>query len=223
MKIAVTTCAYNERFLLERWLAYYSKIADSIHVVDHETQDGSIEKAMKKFKFSYHAMSGPHWDVSTGGLTTEKNKELVRNLLGDYDCIVCPDVDEFIIPDPEKYKNLRDYIGRMKTAYSRCDGHALVETIGEPPIDWDKPLLEQRKYWRWEEQLCKPIVTKIPLDWSAGKHALISGEMLKPDKDLVLIHLKEMDSQQIRGNRIMALPHSENLAIVPTKWKGVKI
>jgi hypothetical protein len=45
------------------------------------------------------------------------NSSLTSTLLLNYDVIVRCDVDEFIIPDPRKYKSLREYIERLERYY----------------------------------------------------------------------------------------------------------
>lgn len=223
MKIAAVVVVHNEDVLLERWLRYYSKVADTMHVGDNDTTDGSIDRARKKFNFSLSSVVAAHYDVSTGQSTTNADKIATRNLLKTHDCVIVPDVDEFILPDPKKYKDLRDFIKKMKTDFATCNGFGVVQAERELPIDWDKPLLGQRTYWGWEKPLCKPIVTKIWLDWTAGKHFVCSMVAEKPNKDLILAHIREIDESLVRGHAPKKRLTLDGLEKIPERFRKIKI
>ena len=87
-------------------------------------------------------------------------------------------VDEFVVPDPLYIKNLNEYFDFFMSAKKRfvflTGFNVLHEVDKEPPIDWTKPLLNQRKYWNHSYIYCKPALSKCALDWDRGMHS-ISG------------------------------------------------
>jgi hypothetical protein len=62
----------------------------------------------------------------------------------------------------------------------------------EPPLDWSRPILEQRHYWFHNWAYSKPILATEPCDWFPGFHARRDGEY-NPDDRLYLLHLHRMD------------------------------
>lgn len=232
MQIAATTKVYNENVFLEKWLGYYSKTADYLSVVDHQSTDGSVDRAKEKFKFEYHSIEGPHYDVATGRLLTDISEKETARLLKEFDAIIVTDVDEFVIPDPQKFKNLRDYIEEMKSDYVYCTGFDVLHTVGEGSIDWEKPILAQRHYWRQVIRNFKIRITKIPLQWEAGEHVLrgdYSGDFEKKvgesaDPSLILAHLRFADAGVERGYVSQKLPVDlKTMEKIPSYFKEVNV
>jgi len=228
MRIAAVTVVYNESIFLEKWLEYYSSFVDTIHIINHQSTDGSIEKARKKFDFSLGSMEGVHYDVGVGQETTNHIKKSVEDLSKSHDFVISPDVDEFIFPG--KYKSLREYIKKLKTDVATCTGYDVVHTKGEKHIDWNKPLLEQRKHWIKKPLLCKTIITKTVLDWIPGRHYTFDAKREHPDieeyllriadPDLILAHLRDIDSFLLRGSPVKQVPReNSSLEVIPKEFK----
>lgn len=223
MKIATVTCVYNESIFLERWLGYYSQFADTVHVVDNFTDDGSVEKAKEKFKFDTSPLEASHYDIGIWQVITNRFKKITKGLLGSHDCVIVADVDEFILPDPKKYTGLRDYINKMKQDYARCSAWNIVQVEGEKSIDWERPLLKQRQYWKENVGLCKPLITKVPLDWVPGQHR-IRGITRTPDPDLILAHLRDIDTQLFRERVVKTVCRDDKLLRkIPLRYREIKI
>jgi len=74
----------------------------------------------------------------------------------------------------------------------RCNGYELIHRRElEPPIDFQKPILQQRNYWFRSKFFLKPILSKIPLHWEVGFHH--ANGNIEVDENLYLIHLHRLD------------------------------
>jgi len=124
MKIAAFTMVHNEAQLLPVWLSYYQRYFDSLYVLDDRSTDDTIKKCKKKYKFevvplSQHDFSYLEWRVMTV-------REQQSKLLSEYDWVLFSDTDEIVIPDPQKFKGLRDYISQLKKDFVSCTGRVVV-------------------------------------------------------------------------------------------------
>jgi hypothetical protein len=76
----------------------------------------------------------------------------------------------------------------------------------EPPINLSEPILGQRKYWRFMYSMCKPMVTRKPINWQPGGHDTRDPSHF--DRNLFNLHMKEMDydlaREKMRHTRTMA-------------------
>ena len=63
----------------------------------------------------------------------------------------------------------------------------------EPPMNWSKSILSQRKYWIPVLKYSKPLLTKIPLKYRPGFHNNFVGPFVVQDSQLFLIHLRSAD------------------------------
>ena len=74
---------------------------------------------------------------------------LGRSLLQLYDVVLFCDTDEFIVPDPDQYAGLREYVearsGDGLNAVGSLGFNVVHDVGSEPPLDLDKPLLGQRR------------------------------------------------------------------------------
>jgi hypothetical protein len=107
--------------------------------------------------------------------------------------VILTDCDEIIIPDPDKYENLEDFILRAIEKSYRCKGYSLIQMKDkEPGIDLGRPILSQRNYWYPNSYSCKTLLSRVPLDWDIGLHEVI-GRDQPISKELILLHLDRMD------------------------------
>lgn len=63
----------------------------------------------------------------------------------------------------------------------------------EPPMNWSRSILSQRRYWIAAARYSKPLLTKIPIRYRPGFHNNFIGPMVMLDANLFLIHLKSSD------------------------------
>ena len=188
MKIAALTCAYNESVNLPIWRRYYGAQLgeENLFLIDHGSDDGSTDGLgiVNRIRL-------PHtpFDDAKKVLCLSS---LQAGLLAHYDAVVSGDCDEIVVPDPEKYSGLNDYVARMEGDYATCCSMDLLHVIDrEPPIDLGKPILSQRHYGRFQSPGCKTLVSRVPIRWEPGLH--FSNWPPKIDPHLFNFHLKWMD------------------------------
>ena len=66
----------------------------------------------------------------------------------------------------------------------------------EPPIDWKKPILKQRRYYALDPRYNKPLLSKVPLTYRPGFHKTYEfklNDMIPTDPDLIMFHLRSVD------------------------------
>lgn len=189
---AIFTMVRDEKVFLPIWLKYYSKYFNSkdIYVIDHETKDGSIEECKTNFKFNVKKVYNPYLFPRKFRMNTVK--EMFSNLLKKYDYVIYTDVDEIIIPNLNKYANLRDYLNKFNKDFVYCNGFELIHFKDkEEQLDLNNSILKQRSYWYPNILYGKPLLSNKVLSWCAGFHnCKEQGEI---DKNLLLIHLHKMD------------------------------
>lgn len=195
---AVFTMVKDEKFNLPLWIDYYGKIFgyDNIYVMDHDTEDGSTDNLpCEVTKYHHKYRYNAQWMLDR---LFEKQDELFQR----YHYTIHPDVDEFIIPDPNRHNNLRSYVkqlydGGIKTI--ACRGYEVLHRrFIEPPLDWsNRPVMKQRKYWTHLTTYDKPIVTAKKLGWVQGKH-FDSREKHPRDDSLILCHIHRIDYDTCR-------------------------
>ena len=191
-RCCVFTFVKNEKIFLPIWLKYYSRFfdKDDIYVLDHDTDDGSVQECSKHYGFKVIKLHHEHYDeIWRTGVVCQKQTELLQS----YEYVLFTDADEIIIPNPGKYKDLKDYIIRCSEDCVVCAGHELIHIRQkEPPIDLNKPILNQRKYWYPNYCYDKPLLARKPLAWAYGFHNAVNMGGYR-DKDLWLFHLHKMD------------------------------
>src|SRR5580700_7615446 len=109
MSVFALTFAYNETFFLPRWVAYYGRQLglENLYVLDHGSNDLSTMGL------------GPVNIIKVPRTPYDEVKRIffgsfMHSALMQYHSAgFVMDVDEFIVADPMKYKNLRDFA--MKT------------------------------------------------------------------------------------------------------------
>jgi hypothetical protein len=188
MRIAALTFAYNESVNLPIWRRYYGQQfgENNLFLIDHGSDDGSTEDLG-----DVNRIRLPHTPFDDAKKVACLSS-FQAGLLSHYDAVVCGDCDEFVVPDPEEYAGLTDYIVRMEGDYATCCGINISHIIDrEPPIDLEKPILSQRHYGRFQPPSCKTLVGRVPIKWEPGLHT--SNRRPNFDRHLINFHLKWMD------------------------------
>jgi len=200
LKIAAFTMAYNEPIFLPIWRRYYGDAIgeQNLYLLDHGSNDASTASlgAINRVRI-------PRDDFDEEQRATFVSR-FQASLLCYYDIVIFSDVDEILIPDPDKFSGLPEFVKH------RCD--QFVTAIGievqhlcdiEADIKLDRPILSQRRYVRFAADYCKPLISRIPLAWEAGFHSCNYPPSV--DRDLFLFHLKLMDrklaTEQLRKAR----------------------
>jgi hypothetical protein len=191
-KCCVFTIVKNERIFLPIWLKYYSKsfAPEDIYVLDHESTDGSVEACQKQYGFQVITLRWEYYDdLWRRQVACRHQLEFLRS----YEYVLYSDADEVIIPDPRKYRALKDYISKVKRDRVCCTGYFLLHLKEEErDLDLTQPILGQRRYWYNDATYDKPLLLKEPLEWEDGFHPS-SNQAIYRDPDLWLLHLHKMD------------------------------
>lgn len=187
-KCAALTMVYNASVFLPIWLRYYSQFlrADDIYVLDHESTDGCTHRSGFVRIPVFHPVIDSNWFRD---IVQEYQHELLRK----YEIVLCTDVDEIVAPHPST-GTFQDYIDKFNADFVNCNGYEVLHLKDkEAPIDLSRPVLEQRGYWYHSPRyFSKPLMTRVPMDWTAGFHSRRDGKT-RDDADLYLIHLHRMD------------------------------
>ena len=198
--IAVTF-THNNSTYLTKWEKYYGQYMDLeiINVDEHIRHD---------------------WGA------TVKNLNNTQHLLDEHKIILYADVDEFIVPNPLKYKDLGEYLEGVEEN-KRATGFNIIEREGDLKLDLSKPVLSQRKYWQRDPIYDKTVIITKPTRFYNNHH---SENEPKPDSDLVLMHLRDADIQSAI-DRLKSLGRSFNNQdleerirqsnLIPTPWNEI--
>ena len=164
--LAIVTMVYNEPDYLPVWAAHYRRAvgAEHCYVIDHGSDDGSL-----------HA-SGP---LQAAKLPRSPVDEIWRAdivsrlcnaLLDRYQAVAYTDVDELLVADPRRYSGLVELSTAMPVDVLTAFGANVLHVAGEAPLDLARPITEQRGWTRPYSTLCKPLLVRRPVRWSAGFH-----------------------------------------------------
>jgi hypothetical protein len=189
---AVVTIVHNEPVFLPIWLRYYSRwfAPDDIYVLDNGTSDGSTDGGGFVRIPAEHDTVDHTWMV-------RRIEELQRELLERYATVLVTDVDEIVAPVPER-GTLGDYLDRFDEEWVNCLGYELLHVPEqEPPLRLDRPVLEQRSHWFFNDGYNKAALATVPLTWKPGFHGR-ADQHFNLDPDLRLIHLHRMDHRICR-------------------------
>lgn len=216
MKTCVFTTVFEEEELFPHWISYYSKHFDDVFVSVHRGNDSSFVNLKGSWKFSLIVDGIDEFGRNVGDW--EKTNIYVRNvqkeLLKRYYWVLYAHADEFIVPNPDKYSSIRDYIYLLDKPFTYCTGYEPIHVDGEPSIDWSKPLLEQRKFMYKENEYNKPLLSRVPLDWMNGFHRINDLDDLEKlaDPDLYLFHLQKIDVDMFNRRSTFRPPFSRSLS-----------
>jgi hypothetical protein len=184
---AVITMVHNESVFLPLWLGYYSRFfaPGDIYVLDNESTDGSTDRD------GFVRIPVTHNDVDHTWMV-RTIEGLQHELLERYELVVVTDVDEIIAPVP-LHGTLGDYLDRFDEEWVNCLGYELLhQRDREPPLDLQRPILDQRGTWYFNGAYDKAALAMVPMDWRPGFHGRADFHF-NPDPDLRLIHLHRMD------------------------------
>lgn len=215
-QVAVMTMVRDEGEMLERWVDYYGGLfgTDNLIVLDHCTTDGSTDNLpCTRYRIPPEPWKGRWWrirrDLANG---------LAQGLVGMYDAVLFTDADEFLVPDPDKYDDLADYIrtNRRWKIVAPLAVNVLHAAQLEPPIDPARPVLEQRSFVKFAANMCKPVAKRIPVEWDLGCHGAAAPYRIDPD--LLMFHLKYYDVDHLRA--VSRRRHAVHLDEGKGGWKS---
>jgi hypothetical protein len=188
MNVAALTYVYNENINLSIWRRYYGANfgENNLFVVDRQSDDGSTRDLGDVNKFVF---------PRTGFDDTKKIQtlnSLHSALLQSFDCVIVTDCDEIVVPDPQAYSSLRQYIETNTPEYINCIGLDICHVLTmELPLDLASPILSQRSTACFRSSGCKPLMSSTPTIWLPGGHSC--NKPPRFDEHLFVFHLKYMD------------------------------
>lgn len=185
MKAIAVTFEHNHSDLSDIWEGYYSKFMD--------TKKVPIGDLLRN-----------NW-----GGTTKLLNSLQNGLFKDYDLILFADVDEIIVP---MHGTLGEYVDKVDQDVVRCVGYNVIQMEGEPPIDLNKPILQQRRYWSRDNLYDKYVILTKPQVYTSNHHIV---NEIPSDPNLVMLHLRDIDIDMAkkRNTKIGASFDDANVAV----------
>lgn len=188
MKVAVLGLFLNEFFFIPYWQKYYGDLFgyDNLYAVGDLANDSSmklLDLEVKKINYApeVQANFGEHVEIVL---------QLQKQLLETYDVVIFAEADQFFVPDPDKYSNLKDYLEKNTQDYIKVSGWNVIHIpTQEEKFNPSKPILSQRKFWfKDPEREDKLVIIRKPMtSYSWGFHN--NQPDVERDPDLYNIHM----------------------------------
>ena len=187
MRVAALTMSYNEPVWAPVWARHYARQvgAANCFMLDHGSDDGSAVGLPINVE-----------PLARSALDEDARAALVSAraaaLLTEYDAVVHSDVDELVVADPRRYRDLR--------AFGDDPGETVITAVGvdlqhmaadEAAFDPARPIGEQRRWVRFSAAMCKPVFIRRAVRWIPGFHACDAPMCTR---GLYLVHLRYMDT-----------------------------
>jgi len=243
MKIACLVYVRNYYFWFKYWLKYYCQFDFDVYVVN--LSDKQKDLPTHGYNFTEIKLKGLNV-VGTGNyhdLCVVAIEEQQKRLLKKYDYVVYSDLDEFIIVNPDKYKDLGDYVRKAKGKEITCTGREIIQSSDESAMKWEKPWMEQRDHWWPHSAHFKTAISSIPQTFVWGFHYPKSFRLKsevkeldlkvyifkRADPDLIMVHTRFIDADEFEslktkreGSKLFkdfVKRKRENCKKIPDKYK----
>ena len=191
--LCVFTMARNEAVFLPLWLRYYARTGADLVVLDHGSDDGSTNVDRGPRRFARVPVANPTTDDA--GWMLRAVEETQRELLGRYEVVVYAEADEFLVPDPNYYSSLADFISRRRAHLPlTATGFEICDVGGASPIEFARDPIEGRG-WRRNDRYDKTLICSAPTSWEVGFHRPRGNPAITPDPGLFLLHLHYADRE----------------------------
>ena len=196
--VAVMTMAYKDYFFVKKWYDYYSALfgAEHLYLISH----GS-DPEHRRIAPNANVINVPR-DPTLNRLERRRWKSLstfYTGLLSYYNWVICGDVDEIIISDPDVFPKLPDYFVHLNAQphppKSVCPlGLELIHNPKLEPgdISNDRTILSQRRIFRINANYSKPCVLREAGTFTIGGHANTHIPRYLGE-DLFLVHMRYFD------------------------------
>ncbi len=196
--IAFVTMVRDDHVFLKLWVEYYARHVPRQHLfilLDGFDQTAPAFTAGCQIITLPRLAPGPGWDTRRWTMLADFN----ATLLGRFDVVVLNDVDEIIVPDPDKGVTLLDALARAREV--GVISPFAVEVVHRydlcpDALDLTSPILQQRPHVRLNEVYAKPCITSVPLRWNLGGHKA-DFPTLNLDPVLFLFHLRFIDRDML--------------------------
>jgi hypothetical protein len=201
---AILTKYYSQSLYYPLFMQYYGRYFDAVEHCILDSQPNS-----RDYKYEIDMIN-----------------DALNNAIKKYDLVVIADLDEIIVPDPDKYKDLGDYLDKFDKRGALVIGYNVVGMPGDAPLDITRKITDQRNYWERENVYDKPMITRIPMTLYLGCHGC--NQKMIHDEDLRLFHLRDADVEQLanhsgmkRTDRYMDAFKLRQIQaeLIPEKWR----
>jgi len=194
--VAVITMARDEGPMLRLWVDFYSRAVgkENLIVFDDHTVDGSTDD----LGVTVHKLPELPGTGFFEPARIAMMNGIAAGLLDVYDYVAFVDVDEFLIPDPAKFPDLKTFLTRRpKRDVIAAMGLNVLHHVGiEDDLDFSRPILEQRQFAKFVPLMCKPSIKRVPAKWIRASHGVDQPYVI--DAGIFLLHLKFADRETLR-------------------------
>lgn len=199
MRIAFLTMCGNDNVWLRKWVRHNEQfVADkfSLYVI----LDGEDEEAREIAK-GCSVIVMPRID-GPGSFERRRMRFIrayVSSLKVFYKVVVFNDVDEFLCIHPDEGTSLTERLlepTQMATVVTPI-GIEMLYQDGDPDLDLDRPLLEQRPIGYINTNYCKPSI--FYGNFQAGNQHIVRGEPLVVDPSIYMFHARYADQKMLEG------------------------
>jgi hypothetical protein len=195
-RAVVLTMTRDEGPMLARWVRHYGAQVgvENLLVLDDGSTDGSTDALPCTVHRLPPVPAGRRFEMARMELVSG----LAQGLLAYYDVVVFVDVDELLVPDPDRYDGLLEYLAaRADTdVVAPVTLNVVHHVRSEGPLDPHLPVLGQRRFVKFVPHLCKPCVKRVPAPWLKASHGIRAPFAVDPA--LFMIHLKFHDVDVLR-------------------------
>lgn len=196
LKRSAMVRVHADKVMLKLWLKYYSRFFDDIHVLGCETPGGTFDELAKEFQFGLTIIPNHIHSMTAHEIVFKTQRYCLEN---GSEWFLYADLDEFVVADPDKYKDLGDFMDRSLDKQTYCVGYNVLQAPSEGPLNYEEPILRQRSIWNHDPSgsYNKPALSRVPTEWVEGFH-MHQGELVDfckelKDTGLYLLHFKWAD------------------------------
>jgi len=207
-RVAALVYVRNYPFWFKHWLKYYSQFGFALHVVNLSDE----QKPLETYGYNFVEIQFKNFDVLKAldyhDMCVNAIQRQQEKILKEYDYVVYTDLDEFIIVNPDKYKDLGDYVRKAKKKEITCTGREIIQFEDEPPMQWDRPWMKQRNHWWPHSAHFKTAISSVPQKHVWGFHYpkkfyiksqkekldLKTFLFKRADPDLIMVHTRFIDA-----------------------------
>lgn len=186
MRVAALTMSYNEPVWAQVWARHYSRQVGAQHcfLMDHGSDDGSVDGL--DVHVERLARSALDEDERAARVSAR-----AARLLETYDAVVHTDVDELVVADPRRFRDLRAFAAGQRKDVVTAVGLDVQHLAGEEgTLDPSRPIGMQRGWVRFSAAMCKPVFVRRAVRWAPGFH---SCDATMQTGGLFLFHLRYCD------------------------------
>ncbi len=188
--LAFITIVRNESFFLSRWVEYYGRTGADLFVLDHESDDGSTDN----LPAGVTRIPVWHPECERAAWLLEIIQGTMEELLQRYDRVGYFEVDEFAVPNPHRWQNLKAFLDEHPHDFISLQGMSVIQQPGDPPPPAvGEPLLAGRS-WKRDERYDMTLIGRQVPRWKIGRHGL-EDRPNGPDMGLALVHCHYLDKE----------------------------